>query len=225
MDLHRLQEFCAHAGMPLSAVQVQAFEDYAASLYRLNEVMNLTRVPREECEVRHFIDSLLVAEFLPSGCRVLDVGTGPGLPAWPLACARPDLRVTAVDSSGKMLRVLEENPLPNLTAKLSRAEEMKEHERFDVVTGRAVAPLGVQLEVSAPWCKIGGAVIPFRTPSEKFGLDASMLGLELEDVFERSLPGTDVVRTFPVFRKVVKTPRTYPRTWAQIKKRPIGAAL
>lgn len=211
--------------MPLDDGQVLAFEAYAETLYRLNAVMNLTRVSRDECEVRHFIDSLLVAEFVPPDSKVLDIGTGPGLPAWPLARARPDTKVTAIDSSAKMLQVLEACPLPNLRFKQARAEELGSQETYDIVTGRALAPLAVQLEVSAAWCKVGGAVVPFRTLDEDYDIDAGLLGLVLEGVNERALPGTGTVRAFPVYRKTGKTPKNYPRPWAQIKRRPIGPSL
>ncbi|RYG69749.1 16S rRNA (guanine(527)-N(7))-methyltransferase RsmG, partial [bacterium] len=79
------------------------FETFEADLYEANEVMNLTRVPREECWLRHFLDSLLIAPWLPGEGSLLDIGSGPGFPAWPLALARPELQVTALDSSGKML--------------------------------------------------------------------------------------------------------------------------
>ncbi len=223
MDLQPLTAFCLEKGMALSPSQLSEFERYGEELYRLNEVMNLTSVPRDECEVRHFIESLLIAELIPVGAMVLDIGTGAGFPAWPLACARPDLKVTAMDSTSKVLRPLSVVPLPNLRVKQHRAEEVMNRESFDVVTGRAVAPLGTQLELSAAWTKVGGAVIPFRTPSEVGQIKSiavEELGLSLESIETRSLPGTDVVRLFPVFRKVGKTPKNFPRTWAQIKKSP-----
>jgi 16S rRNA (guanine527-N7)-methyltransferase len=221
MDLSRLEAFCRQNAMALDQSQLDAFVHYADTLYRLNEVMNLTRVPRDECEVRHFIDSLLVVEFFPANATVLDIGTGPGLPAWPIACARRDFQVTAVDSNGKMLRVLQECPLANLRVEQARAEELRRREAFEVVTGRAVAPLSVQLEISAAWCRVGGVVVPFRTPNEDFGRDFAMLGLSLESVEERALPHTDVVRSFPIYRKVAKTAAKYPRNWAQIKANPL----
>jgi 16S rRNA (guanine527-N7)-methyltransferase len=111
--------------------------------------------------------------------------------------------------------------LPNLDILQARAEELSFHDAFGFVTGRAVAPLAVQLEVSAPWCSLGGLVVPFRTPNESFDFNAKHLGLVLETVEERALPHTDVVRSFPLYRKIKPTPPQYPRTWAQIKKRPL----
>ena len=83
-------------GLTLSEAQLSKFENFEEALYRANEVMNLTRVAREECWLRHFVDSLLFQDLIPRGAAVLDIGTGPGFPAWPLACARPDLSITAM---------------------------------------------------------------------------------------------------------------------------------
>lgn len=224
MDLSVLVKFCSGRGFPLDDAQVRLFERFAARLYELNESMNLTRVPEEECAARHFVDSLMVAEFVPEGSTVLDVGSGPGFPAWPLACARTDLQVTALDSSGKMLRILNERVLPNLEVLQSRAEDLQHRESYDVVTGRAVAPLAIQLEISAPWAKLGGTVVPFRTPAERRLVreaPAGQLGLTLEGFQKRGLDRS-AVRLFPVFRKVSPTPRRYPRTWAQIKAAPLA---
>jgi 16S rRNA (guanine527-N7)-methyltransferase len=207
----------------MSAEQFAAFE---AALYEANKVKNLTGVPREECRVRHFEDSLLVAEFIPEGSSVLDIGTGPGFPSWPLACARPDLQVTAIDSNGKMLAFLKSQPLPNLVAVNARAEEWGRREHFDFVTGRAVAPFPVQAELSAWHVRVGGLFVPLRTQNDHSAIEqfpASQLGLELESLVTKVLPGIEVPRLFPVFRKVRLTPLKYPRAWAEMKRWPLGS--
>jgi len=224
MGLPVLSLYCGEQGMSLDEAQLRSFERYIDRLYELNVARRLTSVPKEQCEIRHLVDSLLVAQFLTQGASVLDVGTGSGFPAWPLATARPDLSLTALDSSGKMLRVLKELAPRNLQVIQSRAEKFERREAFDFATGRAVAPLAIQLEVSAPFVKVGGAVIPFRTPAEQSALpDApcKTLGLELESVEMRQLPGTDVTRMFPVFRKLKETDPQYPRTWANIRRAPL----
>lgn len=224
MDRDAFREAVRSLGLRLDERQLNAFQSFEDRLYESNEVMNLTRVPREECWLRHFLDSLLLHDLLPQGSRVLDIGTGPGFPAWPLACARPDLQVTALDSSGKMHGFLQRNPLPNLKAVLERAETWGQRERFDVVTGRAVAPLAIQMELSAPACRVGGSVIPMRTPGEESEVRAFQgegLGVELQSVDARPLPSTEIVRLFPVFVKTRKTDRQYPRRWAEIKSSPL----
>ncbi|HZH99340.1 MAG TPA: RsmG family class I SAM-dependent methyltransferase, partial [Fimbriimonadaceae bacterium] len=110
-------------GITLDEGMLHAFEQFEEDLYRSNAVMNLTRVPREECYLRHFLDSLLFHDLIPAGASVLDIGTGPGFPAWPLALCRKDLHVLALDSSGKMLGFLRRHPLPNLEVVQERAEE------------------------------------------------------------------------------------------------------
>ncbi|MBS1705923.1 MAG: 16S rRNA (guanine(527)-N(7))-methyltransferase RsmG [Armatimonadetes bacterium] len=208
----------------LGKEQLDLFEQFESELYRVNQVMNLTRVPHEECVDRHFLDSLLLAEFLPTGATVLDIGTGPGFPAWPLACARPDLRMLALDSSGKMLGFLRSQPLSNLAVVQERIEDWDEAEIADVVTGRALAPLPIQLEISARACNVGGQIVPMRSASENpaDALNAiSKLGLELKETHLRTLPGTDIERQFPIFTKAKPTPKAYPRRWAEIKRKPL----
>ena len=179
-------------------------------------------MPREEAWLRHFVDSLLFHDLIPQGSRVLDIGTGPGFPAWPLALARPDLQVVALDSSGKMLGFLRSQPLPNLEVAQARAEEWGVREAFDAVTGRAVAPLPLQLELSAPPLKVGGILVPMRTPADDFGApDWEALGLRPAGRHERSLPGTDIVRVFPTFVKERATPGFYPRKWAEMRAKPL----
>lgn len=206
-------------GLTVDLDAVAAFED---DLYAQNAVMNLTRVPREECWLRHILDSLLIAEFIPVGASVLDIGTGPGFPAWPLALARPDLKVTAMDSSGKMLGFLRRHPLPNLTLLQGRAEESGLKDAFEVVTGRALAPLPIQLELSARPCRTGGIVLPMRTPNDLAEIErlSEVLGIELESIHRRTLPVIDAERVFPVYRKVKNTPPGYPRPWAKMRDKP-----
>ncbi len=222
MPYELLLAFCSEEGFPISEAQVEQFGSFESALYQANRLMNLTRVPRENCELRHFVDSLLIAKFLPIGSYVLDIGTGAGFPAWPLACARPDLRIVALDSSRKMLEFLRPLAPSNLKTMEGRAENQQWSETFDVVTGRALAPLPIQLEISASACKVGGFVIPFRTPAEQPEDAYRMnLGLEMVSVEKRTLPTTDVVRAFPIYEKVGSTEAGYPRAWASIKKKPL----
>jgi 16S rRNA (guanine527-N7)-methyltransferase len=170
------------------------------------------------------VDSLLIVDLIPQNARVLDVGSGPGFPAWPLACMRPDIHVTALDSSSKVIEFLKSVSLPNLTPIQVRAEDFDQREKFHLVTGRAVAPLSIQLEISAPYCMREGTVIPFRTPSEEEEIQrfpAHKLGLKLTEVLHRVLPTTEIVRVFPIFKKVETTSLIYPRIWSQMKRNPL----
>jgi 16S rRNA (guanine527-N7)-methyltransferase len=200
----------------------EALEAFLDALYAANETTNVTRVPRDEAWERHIVDSLLFQDLIPPGSSVLDIGTGPGIPAWPLACARPDLRVIALDSNQKMLGFLRTQPLPNLKVIEARAEEVGITERYDVVTGRALAPLAIQLELSARPCKKKGVVIPMRTAQDESEIErlTDAFGLRLEHVEKRFLPGSEATRWFPIYRKMESTPKGIPRNWGQIKAKP-----
>lgn len=214
-------------GIDPDSVDWDLLAGFEAGLYEWNQRVNLTRVPRERFFVRHVVDSLLFQDLIPSGSRVLDLGTGPGFPAWPLAWARQDLHVTALDSSGKPLAFLRSQALPNLEVLQGRAEELGVSESFDVVTGRALAPLAIQLELSASPCAVGGWVLPLRTASDVSAIEAfdpRVLGLELVRIERRTLPIEEAARVCPIYRKIQKTPTGYPRPWAEIRKRPLGSS-
>ena len=217
-------DWCRRVGIALSDDQAAALDAFEEALYAHNALKNLTGIPREDAWRRHFVDSLLIHDLMPEGAGVLDVGTGPGFPAWPLALVRPDLSVTALDSNGKMLEFLRSQPLRNLVVVQVRIEDSGLREKFDVVTGRALAPFPIQMEVSAAPCRVGGVVIPMRTAKEEPAILAvpfSRLGLRLRELCRRELPGEETVRLFPVYDKVAPTPPGFPRPWAEIKRKPL----
>lgn len=122
---------------------------------------------------RHLINSALLAflpsEVLPVGASVCDVGSGGGLPGIPLAIARPDLKITLVDPLQRrtdyLLEIIGELGLDNVAVVRARAGEpgsAADIGRFDVVTSRAVAPLGRLLEWCAPLVRSGGWLAPMK---------------------------------------------------------------
>lgn len=224
MDLMTTLEVAKLQGLDLNEQTIVQLEQFRDLLYEKNAISNFTRIPILEADVKHFADSLLIAEFCGRGSKVLDIGPGPGFPSWVLAACRQDLFVTAVESQGKMSRMMQEIPLTNLVILNHRAEECITREFFEVVTGRAVAPFAAQFEISAAWVAMDGLFIPFRTPAERDeieGFPAGHFGFKLQTIHERALPGTDIVRLFPQFVKVKATSLEYPRQWGRIKTRPI----
>lgn len=223
MPLLLLRKWCSDQDLPFSQDQEARCEAFLDSLYEANKVMNLTRIPREEAEVKHLIDSLLPQKHLPEGAFVLDAGSGPGFPSWPLACLRPDLEIHAVDSTEKIAHFLEGVAPKNLIVRCMRVEELRTRGRYDVALGRAFAPLGIQLEATAAFVRLGGLALPYRTPNdllEAETLPCGQLGLELEETVEAALPDGSL-RLFPLFRKVRETPSEFPRPWGRMKSRPL----
>ena len=204
---------------------------FAASMLRQNEVMNLTAITEPEKVVRlHLLDSLTVTKALEPGKKTLiDVGCGAGFPGVPLACAREDLQVTLLDSLGKRVSWLEAT-LPGLGIEAvcvnARAEDYAAQHRecFDYAASRAVARLNILLELTAPFVKVGGAVLAMKgaAAEEELAEAASAmkkLGLKLERVLE--FPIEDTHHCLLVLRKIAPTPKQYPRRYAKIKQNPL----
>ncbi len=234
MNGQALKQEASRLGIELTRAQLEAFAYFEEALYQANRVMNLTSVPKEECWFRHFLDSLLLAPLIPKGATVLDVGSGPGLPGVCLAIARADLVVSCLDSSSKCCEFLQVNfassgRLPFLFEVIEgRAEEVAHvpdyRERYDFVTGRAVAPLPIQLEISSAFCRVGGLVVPMRTPQDRQIARGKfdVLGIRLAQLETKELAPIRAPRLFPVYRKLGKTDAAYPRSWPKIKRSPLG---
>jgi 16S rRNA (guanine527-N7)-methyltransferase len=133
---------------------------YLALLDKWNRVYNLTAVRDAERMVRHhLLDSLAAVDFFQGG-SVLDVGSGGGLPGIPLAIARPDLRVTLIDSIAKktafLLQAKAELGLRNLSVVTGRVEDYRPDARFDVITSRAFSDLKEFVTLTRHLLKPGG---------------------------------------------------------------------
>ncbi len=150
----------------LTDAQVDQFVRYAEMLVEWNATrMNLTRlVSPRDIAVKHFLDSLALLTVLavPQNLRVMDIGTGAGLPGLALKIARPDLRVTLLDSTAKKLgfcRAVADDLSLKVETVHARAEDAAKlphlKGQFDLVVARAVAPLDKLL----PW------LVPFAAPS------------------------------------------------------------
>lgn len=164
-------------GLDLTDAQRTQFARYAALLVEWNATrLNLTRLtsPRD-IAVKHFLDSLAVLKCVApaSQARLIDIGTGAGLPGLALKIARPDLQVTLLDGTAKKLAfcraVADELELEGVTTLHARAEDAArwpEHAGgYDVAVARAVAPLEKLLPWCAPWVRRGGTVVALKGAS------------------------------------------------------------
>lgn len=150
--LEKLRQLVAQTSLQLSEQQLQQLVQYVQLLDKWNSAYNLTSV-RDPMEmlVKHIMDSLAVAPFI-KGQRIIDVGTGPGLPGIPLAICFPDKEFTLLDSLGKRIRFLNQVKLQlglkNVTPLQSRVEEHQPDPGYDVVLSRAFASLSDMIG----WC-------------------------------------------------------------------------
>ena len=223
-------------GLPLLGLDLpeetrQKLCDFARAVVKQNEVMNLTAITEDDQVAKlHLLDSLTVAAAADLKRKTLiDVGCGAGFPGVPLAIACPDTRVTLLDSLGKRMKWLEEIlPQLDISARCitARAEEAagEYRESFDYATSRAVARLNILLELTAPYVKVGGAVLAMKGSAAREELAEcagaiKKLGLKLEDVKEYPIDGAS--HAVIVLRKVSSTPKQYPRRYAKIKQSPL----
>ena len=204
---------------------------FGQAVVEQNKVMNLTAITQPSQVAKlHLLDSLTVLTLQDlKGKKVIDVGCGAGFPGVPLAIACPQAQVTLLDSLGKRMTWLE-TVLPTLGVEAkcvtARAEEFVTgcREQFDFATSRAVARLNILLELTAPYVKVGGAVLAMKGTAAKEELDEAQnairqLGLKVEQVREFPVDGT--AHTVIVLRKIKPTPPKYPRRYAKIKQQPL----
>lgn len=232
-------EELANYGFKLSSKQKEQFATYYNKLIEFNKKVNLTRITdKNEVYLKHFFDSITpLLEFsdLFRGEKSLcDVGAGAGFPSLPIKILCPDLSITIVDSLGKRLKFLDELvsdlSLDKVTLVHSRAEDAGQNknlrEKFDLVTGRAVARMSVLSEYCLPLAKVDGYLVALKGPKAQDELAEAknaieVLGGSVKEVKELTLPDTDDERTLIVVKKVKATPKKYPRQAGTPNRKPL----
>jgi 16S rRNA (guanine(527)-N(7))-methyltransferase RsmG len=230
-----LETHAASNGIPLEPEQLRQFALYAEMLLEWNKRMNLTAITEpEDIAIKHFLDSLLLLKCVkpPQGESVIDVGTGAGFPGLPLKIARPDLRLTLLDSSAKRVCFLQAAAKAlgiEAEAIQGRAEELGQkpghREGYGLVTARAVAALPVLCEYCLPLARPGGTFAALKGPGIGAEAEAAMpaiakLGGRLQAIKELELPRQNR-RAIVLVQKISQTPAGYPRVHAKIAKRPL----
>jgi 16S rRNA (guanine527-N7)-methyltransferase len=172
-----------------------AYADLLASEGVLRGLIGPREVPR--LWDRHLLNCGLLAPLVPDGARVVDLGSGGGLPGLVLALARPDLSVTLVEPMARRVDFLNEAvadlELEGVTVVRGRAEELAGGDRFEVVTSRALAPLPKLLAWSLPLLAASGAVLALKGSSAQDEIDAASAELTRwkvhAEVLVRAAPG------------------------------------
>lgn len=210
--------------------------EFCKYLLEQNQLFNLTAIKTPEgAALLHFADSLTLSEFVPEGAKLLDIGSGAGFPAIPLAISRPDVKVTALDSTQKRVdfinRCAEMLGLDNLHAVCHRAEDVTGKnfkESYNIVTARAVAAYPILLELAIPAVKVGGQFVAMKSKDvsrETSGIGKVTKLLSISEPVFHNVRITnneeEFERTIVTIKKLAPTPPKYPRAYAQIKKRPI----
>jgi len=227
-------------GLVLTPKQAQQFQLYYEELIEWNKRMNLTAINGyEQVQLKHFLDSLtLVSTVLDMDqgegtLALMDVGTGAGFPGIPLKILLPKIRLALLDSVAKKTSFLhhlaERMQLDYVTIITGRAEEAAHQtqyrEMFDMVVSRGLAKLPTAIELTLPFCRVGGMAI-----AQKMGIiDAEInrttraihiLGGRLKEVRDLDLELLEQ-RLLVIVEKTSPTPESYPRRTGVPAKRPL----
>ena len=195
-------------GLPLAASQVTLLWTHFERVVEANRHFNLTRITTPaEAAVKHYADSLSLLTLPGIGrnrkLSLLDVGTGAGFPAVPLAIVCPAWRITAIDGAGKKVRFVAETAealgLKNLEARHARAADLARElpGRFDLVVLRAVTKLAAGLAEVAPLARPGGRIVFYKTATmfveelEAGRRKAESLGLKMCTPVDIDVPAGD----------------------------------
>lgn len=190
--------------------KTQIFNEYKKLFLEKNQVLNLISKNDEKyLEEKHIKDSLSIKLFFDkynfSGKTLLDIGTGGGFPALPIAIEYPNFEVTGIDSTAKKIRAIsdiaENLNLKNFKTICDRVENIKD-KKFDLITSRAVAKLDLIVQYALPLLQKNGYLVVYKsktaqeeiTQAEKTlkkhkakVIDVIEYKLPLEEIYERNL--------------------------------------
>lgn len=191
--------------LALADEQRDTLTGFVELLSRWNQAYNLTAI-RDPAEMvaRHVLDSLSVLDLL-DGVRVLDVGSGAGLPGIPLSVASPDRNFVLLDSNGKRVRFVTHAigrlALENVDVIQSRVEDYHDESGFDTVLSRAFSSLADFVRLSGHLCAPGGRLVAMKGRSDADELAQVPGGWEVVENRPLRVPGVEGQRHAIVLRR------------------------
>jgi len=238
--MHYIKTNDVKLGIELSPVQLEQFYTYYQELLDWNRKINLTSITGfRDVQLKHFLDSLTVtlALKLPvpgESLNLIDVGTGAGFPGLPVKIVFPSVRLVLLEATNKKAEFLshltQKLRLDEVEIVVGRAEKVahkiKYRERFNIVFSRAVAKLPALVELTLPFCAVGGSTIVQRKGDIELEVRqaakaVAILGGSQPGVKRIELREFTDKRYLVVIGKVAPTPVKYPRRPGIPAKRPI----
>lgn len=237
-----LESSLENMGIKYSVSQKNTLLNYLNLVYKYNKKFNLTGTKdRSGILIRHIMDSLSLLEYKgeifndnKDSIKVLDAGTGAGLPGIPLAIFLRNKVFYLLDTSQKKISFLEmlikELELKNVMTIRGRAELLSRQtdyrESFDIVLARAVAVFNILSELIIPFCRINGKIVFYKSVKVVDELRNNKetiirLGGEVENLLKVRVPYLEECRFILIVKKAKRSPEKYPRSFNKIKKNPL----
>ncbi len=221
----------------LSAHSLHQLFQFIDFLLDANQTVNLTAITdQKEALFKHIFDSLVIfnrSEYLDAR-RIIDIGSGAGIPGIPLAICSPEKQFVSLDSVQKKIKFQEQFCkqfcIHNINPVWSRAEDFitifKEYEGFDLAIARAVAPLNILAELALPFVSIHGHAILYKGKdyyNELYEAEKAIkiLGGSVMDCLTTELPFSYGFRSMVIIKKIHSTPNGYPRKAGILQKKPL----
>jgi len=239
--MKKLIEGAGKLGIELNSRQVKQFELYYQELIEWNKKINLTSITGySSVQVKHFLDSLTITLALPGekverpDFNIIDIGTGAGFPGVSLKILFPQPRLVLIEPTAKktafLHHIIRRLELENVEVLNSRAEEAAHlplyREQFALVLSRAVALLPTLVELTLPFCQIGGRFIAQKKGEIDQEINRAKkaiaaLGGKLDKIKKIELDEFDDMRYLVIIDKIYPTPSKYPRRPGLPRRRPI----
>lgn len=200
----QLEQGLSALGIELPVATQQKLLDFLALLYKWNKIYSLTALREQDKAVsHHLLDSLAVLPFVAAS-NLLDVGSGGGMPGIPLAIARPDLRVTLLDSNSKKAAFLQqaaiELGLPNISVHGGRVEQYHPASGFALITSRAFSDLADFVARSRHLLAVDGRWLAMKGVWPKAEFERLPDSIAVDAVHRLAVPGVDGERHLVVLR-------------------------
>jgi len=227
-------------GLHLLQSQLEQFQTYYQELIEWNKRINLTAITScKDVQIYHFLDALTVVTAWKqnsegSRLRVIDVGTGGGIPGIPIKILFPEIKLTLLEATRKKtdflthviykLGITDTEIINGRAEETARANTHREHS--DTVLSRAVAPLAVLAELTLPFCTLGGEVIAYKKGAIEEEIHQAekaiyLLGGRIKKIINVTVPELADNRKLIVIEKTAPTPDKYPRRPGMPAKRPV----
>jgi 16S rRNA (guanine527-N7)-methyltransferase len=239
--MEKLIEGAGKLGIEFNARQVKQFELYYQELIEWNRRVNLTAITDySSVQVKHFLDSLTVTlalsaeELTNPDFKIADIGTGAGFPGVPLKILFPQPRLVLLEPTTKKITFLQhivsKLELENVEVLNGRAEEAAHlplyREQFALVLSRAVALLPTLVELTLPFCRVGGRFIAQKKGEVEQEVNRAkeaiaVLGGKLDQIKKIELDEFNDARYLVIIDKIRPTPGKYPRRPGLPRRRPI----